>query len=85
MCAFMTDSSLVLSEMEDTQVGSWLCQTVVWPRTSLPFVLAKLTRKSAPVSVNLPSVPSVASHFMLLDVSTVLFAWWWKFLTCSQV
>jgi hypothetical protein len=74
MCAFMTDSSLVLSEMDETQVGSWLCQTVVWPRTSLPFVLAKLTRKSAPVSVNLPSVPSVASHFMLLDVSTIPFA-----------
>lgn len=65
MCAFITDSSLVLSEMEDTQVGSWLCQTVVWPRISLLLVEAQSTRKSAPARLNWPSVPSVASHFML--------------------
>jgi hypothetical protein len=44
MCAFITLVSLVLSVIEDTQVGSWLCQTVVWPRTNLPLVEAKLTR-----------------------------------------
>jgi hypothetical protein len=29
MWAFITLVSLVLSVMEETQVGSWLCQTVV--------------------------------------------------------
>ena len=44
MCAFITLVSLVLSVMEDTQVGSWLCHTVVWPRINLSLVVAKLTR-----------------------------------------
>lgn len=63
----ITSVNLVLSVIEETHVGSCECQTVVWPRTNFLFSTAQSTRKSAPPSVNLPCVPSVASHFMLFS------------------
>jgi hypothetical protein len=38
--------------MLDTQVGSWLCHTRVWPRINFPFDVAQLTSASEPVNVN---------------------------------
>jgi hypothetical protein len=49
-----------------SQVGSWLCQSRVWPRTSCPLASAKLTRRSAPDQSKTPCVGSTTCHFISL-------------------
>lgn len=52
-----------------TQEGSWECQTRVWPRTSMPWLCAWSTIRSAEVKVKLPRLGSVASHFISFSAS----------------
>src|SRR5262245_7131646 len=50
----------------DTQLGSWLCQTRLWPRTTSLCALAKATTVSPPEKLNVPLDGSVVSHFIEL-------------------
>lgn len=59
------ESSVALKLPDETQLGSWLCQTQVWPRSSCPFAFAKFAMTSPPENVNTPRDFSIASHFML--------------------
>ena len=45
----------------DTQLGSWLCQTQLCPRSSWPFAFARFAITSPLVNVNVPCEGSVAS------------------------
>src|SRR3569623_2122638 len=56
----------------NTQAGTWLCQTSVWPRTCMSLALAKATSASACAKSMLPSVGSVVSHFMSLPEEMLL-------------
>src|SRR5262245_40092490 len=47
--------------LENTHDGFWLCHTIVWPRTFILLVVAKLTIASALLYVKLFSFGSSAS------------------------
>src|SRR5579862_5766743 len=49
-----------------SQVGSWLCQHSVCPRTSWLLAFAKAIRLSAPLQSNVPCVGSTTCHFISL-------------------
>lgn len=49
-----------------TQLGNWLCQTRLWPRTCWLWACAKETIASPPLKLNWPCDGSVVSHFIEL-------------------
>ena len=61
-CVWMIDVRVAALKLPlDTQLGSWLYQTQLWPRRSMLFFLAMAAIASPFVKVKVPRDGSVAS------------------------